>query len=69
MTKENKTLFSLIALSTLLIGSLLTAIIYFVFGEATAYFFVIVFATPIGIVCSLLLLMLYKAMKSKENQC
>ncbi len=67
MTKENKTLFLIIALSTLFIGSTLTAIIYFVFGEATAYFFVIFFATPIGVVCSLLFLMLYKAIQSNRD--
>ena len=67
MTKDNKTLFLIIALSTLFIGTTLSVIIYLVFGEATAYFFVIFFATPIGVVCSLLFLMLYNAMRSDRG--
>ena len=67
MTKENKKLFLIIALSTLFIASTLSVIIYFVFGETTAYFFVIFFATPIGVVCSLLFLMLYKAIQSNRD--
>lgn len=67
MTKENKTLFLIIALSTLFIGSTLSVIIYFVFDESTAYFFVTFFAIPLGVVCSLLLLMLYKAIQSNRG--
>ncbi len=67
MTKENKTLIFIIALSTLFIGSTLSVIVYFVFGERAAYFFVTVFAIPIGVVCSLLLLMLYKAIGSNKG--
>jgi len=63
MTKENKTLFFIIALSALFIGAILSVIVYFIFGKTTAYFFVTVFAIPIGAVCSLLLLMLYNKAK------
>ena len=63
MTKENRTLFLNLALSTLIIGAILSVIVYFVFGESAAYFFVVVFAIPIGAISSLLLLMLYNAMK------
>ena len=67
MTKENKTLTFIISLSTLFIGSALSVIVYFVFGERAAYFFVTVFAIPIGVVCSLLVLMLYKAIQSNQG--
>lgn len=67
MTKENKTLLFIIALSTLFIGSTLSAIVYFVFGGSAAFFFVTVFAIPIGVVCSLLFLMLYKAIGSNKS--
>lgn len=64
MTKENKTLFFIIGLSTIFIGSTLSVIVYFIFGERAAFFFVTVFAIPIGVVCSLLLLMMHKAIQS-----
>ena len=63
MTKENKTLYLIIALGTLLIGAVSSVIVYLIFGASAAYFFVTVFAIPIGAVCSLLLLMLYNAIK------
>ncbi len=63
MTKENKTLFAILALSTLFIGAILSVIVLFVFGASAAYFFVVVFAIPIGAIASLLLLMLYNAIK------
>lgn len=63
MTKENKALFLKLALSTLFIGAVFTVIVYFIVGSSAAYFFLIIFAIPIGAVCSLLLLMLYNAMK------
>ena len=62
MTKENKTLYLILALSTLLIGAIFSVIVYLVFGASAAYFFVTVFAIPVGAICSLLLLMLYNAM-------
>jgi len=67
MTKENKTLTFIIVLTTLFIGSTLSVIVYFVLGQSAAYFFVTVFAIPIGVVCSLLVLMLYKAMQSNKR--
>lgn len=63
MTKDNKTLFSYLAMTTLIIGAIFSVIVYFVFGTSAAYFFVTVFAIPIGAICSLLLLMLINAMK------
>ena len=67
MTTENKTLLFIIVLSTLFIGSTLSVIVLLVFGDRAAFFFVIVFAIPIGVVCSLLVLMLYKAIKSNKS--
>ena len=65
MTKENKTIIQIIALGTIVIAALSTFIVYFLFGERAGYFFVIVLAVPLGAICSLLLMILYNAMKAK----
>jgi len=63
MTKENKQTLVLIALGTVVIGGFLSLIILFIFGHRTAYFFVVVFAIPMGVVFSLVLMILYRAIK------
>jgi len=46
-----------------IIGGAFSLIILFIFGQRTAYFFMVVFAVPMGAVFSLLLMILYKAVK------
>jgi len=67
MTAENKTITLIIALGTLVFAALSTLIVYFVFGDRAGYFFMIVLAVPLGAICSLLLMMLFNAMKAKNN--
>ena len=67
MTQENKVLSIVLVLTTLFIGMTLSIIVLFILGERAAYFFGLVFAVPIGAVCSLLVLMLYKAMQSNKG--
>jgi len=67
MTKENKTLFFIIALSTLFIATTLAMIVYFIFGERASFFFTIVFAIPLGAIFSLLLMMVYNKIKPNNR--
>ena len=65
MTEENKIITLNIVLGTIVIAALSTFIVYFMFGESAGYFFMIVLAVPLGAICSLLLMILYNAMKAK----
>ena len=65
MTKETKTITLIIALGTIVIAALSTFIVYAVFGDKAGYFFMIVLAVPLGAICSLLLMILYNAMKAR----
>ena len=67
MTKENKTITLIIVLGTIFIAALSTLIVYFMFGDQAGYFFMIVLAVPLGAICSLLLMMLFNAIKANKN--
>ena len=67
MTEENKKITLIIALGTIVIAALSTFIVYVTFGDSAGYFFMIVLAVPFGVICSLLLMILYNAMKANKN--
>ena len=67
MTNENKNIFFTIALGTIIIATLSTVCVYFIFGESAGYFFMIVLAVPIGAISSLLLMILYNAIGSSTK--
>jgi hypothetical protein len=55
-----------IALGTIVIGSLLTFGVYFIFGENLGYFFVKFIAVPAGAILSLFLFVAYDTLWPKK---
>ncbi|MEB8434492.1 hypothetical protein OO007_19800 [Cocleimonas sp. KMM 6892] len=68
MTNENKNIFLTIALGTMVIATILTVLVYSVFGESAGYFFMIVLGVPSGAISSLILMIIYNAVKAKSNE-
>ncbi len=64
MANENKNIFFTITIGTLVIATLSTVGVYFIFGESAGYFYMLVLAVPTGAISSLLLMILYTAIRS-----